>query len=153
MSTSIGPEAFGTSALGGVANAASGGALEKSHRDRGADREGRHRRGAARLLAVDFVSAGLMPHKHHRQKDERINGFAVYNATSGTCYIAPAAIASPCAAATPVPVAGASPAGWPIPAATGAVFPYSQFGSTGILDSEWDVVCASAGSFFENAVP
>lgn len=78
-------------------------------------------------------------------------GFTLYQATGATCYVEPAAVASPCASPSPAP--SAAGVGFPIPSGLIVNEPYQQFGGPAIMDSSWWMVCATAGNVSEEAYP
>lgn len=80
-------------------------------------------------------------------------GFSVCASASG-CYIAPAPIASPCAAASPAPNASTL-VGLPIQVCPvmSTLNAQSFNGNAAILHSEWDAVCSSASKITTNTVP
>jgi len=75
--------------------------------------------------------------------------FAVNGGTAGTdsCYVLPAASASPCAAASPAPNANLA-RGYPLPTGGSGwqhtVINFPSAGGASILSSEWDAVCTAA---------
>ena len=75
------------------------------------------------------------------------SNFRVDNKGAANCYMAPAALASPCAAASPAPNAGTGAGVWLAPSATWifntqGIYP----GNNNQAGAEWDVVCDATGN-------